>query len=158
MRNKNKKKDYTCEDLRVDRGAIASISMPNEENPSIMEISVSLFAIPKEQCDMDIYEEKVNRIVSYSNKLLRGYVRANSGVFDNKCIVDINFTTANLKKGYNKSVQMSMFVRKMVGVNGKRLILMMKDGIRPVVNSITSKIVEEGFSCHKRRQAINAKK
>jgi len=153
-----RKKEYNSGDLRIDRRAIATVSIPNEDNPSVMEIGVSLFVIPRKQFDMDVYQEQVDRITTYSSKLLKGYVRDNKDVFDDRFILDINFSTANLKKGYNKSVQMSMFVKKKCMRRTERMVSLIKDGMRPIVNAITKRMSEEGFSCHKRRLAINKKK
>lgn len=150
-----KKRDISKQDLRIDRRAIATLSTPNDDNPNVIEIGVSLFAIPKEDCVEEEYNDRVKRILSYSNRMLRSYVSDNSDVFDKRCIVDLNFTTAKLRKGYNKSVHMSMFVRKKGLIGENRLYMRMKEGLKPVVNAITLKITEEGFVCHKRKQAIN---
>ena len=92
-----------------------------------------------------------------SKRLLRCYVSDNSDLFDKRSILDINFTSANLKKGYNKSVQMSLFVRQKYPKSLSKIKNSIKETIKPVINTITSKILEEGFKCYKKKQVSNNK-
>lgn len=155
----SKKKNVTkaSEDLRVDRKSITKISIVNINNPSVIEINTSLFAVPNEQREICEYEEQINRITSHASKALRAYVREHQDLFEKKCILDINFTSANLRKGYNKSVQLSLFVRQKNIKTFTKIRNDIKETIKPVINSITNKITAEDFKCYKKKQVINAK-
>lgn len=147
----------TSEDLRVDRRVVTRISMLNINNPGIVEINTSFFAVPNEDRETEEYEWKVGRIVSYMKRELRKYVSNNSGMFDSKHIIDINFTSANLRKGYNKSVQVSLFVRQNPVKKFTKIKNEIKETIKPVIKSIADRITEEDFKCYKKKQKTNSK-
>lgn len=147
----------TSDDIRVDRKAITKVIMTNINNPAIIEINLSMYVIPNNQREMEEYQEQIDRIAKASQRLLRCYVSDNSDLFDKRSILDINFTSANLKKGYNKSVQMSLFVRQKYPKNLSKIKNSIKETIKPVINTITSKILEEDFKCYKKKQVSNNK-
>ena len=152
--NKENIKQKT-EDLNVNRGVITRIITPNENNPFVIEINLSMYVVPNNDFEKEEYEEQVTRITRFSKKTLKSYVSSNRDLFDGNSILDINFTSANLRKGYNKSVQMSLFVKHR-GIENKRTLRNeVKNTIKNTVNSITRNIREEGFSCYKRRKSSN---
>ena len=157
QQNTTRKKNttLTSEDIRVDRKVVTRVIMTNTENPCVIEINLSMFAIPNQQRSKDEYEEQINRIVKESQKILKKYVLDNHELFDGRSILDINFTSANLKKGYNKSVQMSLFVRQNQLRKFTKIKNNIKETIKDYVNQITSKIKEEDFKCFKKKQTVN---
>lgn len=154
-----RKKNVTLasDDIRVDRKAITKVIMTNINNPAVIEINLSMYVIPNNQREMEEYQEQIDRIAKESKRLLSCYVSDNTDLFDKRSILDINFTSANLKKGYNKSVQMSLFVRQKYPKSLSKIKNSIKETIKPVINTITSKILEEDFKCYKKKQVSNNK-
>lgn len=152
---KNKNTRIVSEDISVDRKAVTKVIMTNIYNPNIIEINLSMFAIPIHQRTNEEYDEQIKSVIKTSKKVLQKYVLDNQELFDKKCILDINFTSANLKKGYNKSVQMSLFVRQRKSNKFTKIKKEIKGTIKDSVNLITSKIKEEDFKCFKTKQIIN---
>ena len=155
MWTNKKNTTLTSDDIRVDRKAVTKVIMTNINNPQVIEINLSLFAIPTQDKTKDEYNEQIDRIVKASHNILKGYVTNNHELFGNRSILDINFTSANLRKGYNKSVQMSLFVKLKEKNKFTKIRSEIKETIKDSVNQITSMIMEEGFKCHKRKQCVN---
>jgi len=153
----NKTIKMSCDDIRVEKRAITSLSVKDSDARSVVEICVSMFVIPKEDLEPFEYEKKVGAISRFCDRSLREYVRNNSKLFDGKCIVDVNFSAANLKKGYNKSVQIVVFARQKRKMSFVGFRNELKKSIKPVVSSITSRMVGDGFRCYKKKQANNTK-
>ena len=68
---------------------------------------------------------------------------------DKKFIFDFNFTSANLKKGYNKAVTLSVYVKQKNELKLTKLKNEIRNTIKDTVREITDKIREENFSCYK---------
>lgn len=152
---RKKKNNIISENLEVDNNVITSVSFINDKSLSVIEISNSLYVAPNQQRSMEEYEERIERIVSHIRKGFKEYVRENKTMFEDKHIIDINFTSANLRKGYNKAVQVSLFVRKKDGYTEEKLRKDIRLTIKPFVNSMSKKICEEDFKCYKTKQVIN---
>jgi hypothetical protein len=148
-------KRTNIEDLKLDRRAITKVVLPSQSNQSVIEFNVSMYVIPNQDCDIEYYEAQIHNIKKYATRRLREYVYSCHDVFDGKYIIDTNFTSANLKKGYNKSVQISLILKKVCDWKFLKLKRFIKKTIKPFVNDITNRIVEEDFKCHKRKQSIN---
>lgn len=153
-----KKETAAQQDIRVDRKVITKVAVVNPNNSNVIEITMSMFVIPNSQRDMSEYEEQIERITSYAERRLRQYVREENKLFDNKCILETTFSSANLRKGYNKSVQFSVFVKHKPVKRFTKLRRDIKETIQPFVKSIREKVEEEDFKCYKRRQKINVSK
>lgn len=141
-------------DLCVNRGAIVKINQPKSQDSNVLEITMSLCVVPREQYEQCEYEAQVKKITTYISKSLRGYVIDNN-MFHNKSIVDVNFTSANLRAGYHKNVQVSMFVMLKNKLKHDRLVKRVKETIKPTIKSITDRFSVEGYICHKRKKQIN---
>lgn len=153
--DKNGETTFESDDISVDRKAVVKVIGTEKKGSYVAEVRVSMFVIPNRQRDMGEYCEQIGRIVSRSKRLLRDYISSNQDLFYDMSIMDINFTSANLRKGYNKSVQMSLFARMRNPDRFTRVRKNIKDTIKDTVNMITSKIAEEDFRCFKRKQSIN---
>ena len=143
-------------DLCINRHAIVQLNKLNQNNSGIFEINLSLCVAPKEQREFLEYDEQVRRITSHISRSLRGYV-TNNNFFSEKTIVDVTFSSANLRKGYCKNVQASAFVKLRNDFKYERLIKKIKDTIKPTIKSITDKFSLEGYTCNKRKKVINKK-
>ena len=152
---KSKEKNYN-EDLCINRGAVVKINKPSSTLNDILEIKVSLCVVPNEQYEPFEYDEQVKRIRRYSERSLRRYIIDN-GIFCNNSIVDVNFTSANLRVGYYKNVQMSVFAKQKNNLNYDRLVKRVKETIKPVIKSITDRFNNEGYVCHKKKKEFNKK-
>ena len=145
------------DDLHINRGVIVVVTRPNIEIEDIYKIDISSYVVPKEECESEEYEEQVKNIKRYINRTLKRYVMGNSNIFCDNSIVDVNFTSANLRKGYNKSVQVSMFVKSKNKFEYSRFRDRIKNTIKPTIKMITDRFILEGYQCHKRKQKINKK-
>lgn len=147
-----------CEfDLCINRGAIVKINKPKTTNCDVFEIILSLCVSPKEQYDAYEYDEQVKRLTSHISRSLKRYIM-NNKFFYEKSIVDVTFTSANLRKGYYKNVQASAFVKLRNEFKYENLVKKIKNTIRPTIDSITDRFSSEGYVCHKRKKVINKNK
>ena len=145
------------DDLSVDRKAVMKVSMNDVENPTVLTLCLSLFVIPENQLEKDEYESQVGRLSRYIKNEMRKYVLSNQGLFDKRMIVDVNFTSANLKKGYNKSVQVSVYVKVRNELKFQRIVKRVKETVKPSVNAITDRVRRDGSKCFKKKQSYNNK-
>lgn len=143
-----------CLDLCINRGAIVKVTNPKPSNFGVFEISLSLCVVPKEQYEPFEYDEQVKRITSHISRSLKRYI-INNKFLSEKSIVDVTFTSANLRKGYYKNVQASAFVKLRNEFKYKNLVKKIKDTIKPTVDSITDMFSSEGYVCHKRKKITN---
>lgn len=145
------KKEYE-NDLMINRGAIVKVNKSYGNN--VFEIKVSLCATPKNDCEQFEYDAQVKKIRLYTEKVLRRYV-TNSNMFYDNSIVDVNFTSANLKCGYHKNVQISMFVRQKNMLSYYKFLNRLRDTIKPSIKLIIDKFKCEGYICHKKKRQYN---
>lgn len=145
------------EDLHINRYSVFRVTKPNINLDDVFRFDISLYAIPTRQLDMDEYDEQVKTIKKYINHTLKKYVINNNNIFFTNSIIDISFTSANLRKGYNKSVQASMFVKTRDIYSNKDFIGRIKETIKPTIKMITDKFACEGYKCHKTKQKTNKK-
>lgn len=153
---KNKVKNNK-NDLCINKCAIVKVTRPSIEIDDVFRVDVSLYVIPKNQYEPDEYEEQVNRMIKHINYVMKMYVLNNTNIFQANSIIDVNFTSANLRRGYNKSVQASMFVKSKNKFDYLRFRDRIRMTIKPTIRMITDKFKEEGFMCHKRKQQVNKK-
>ena len=128
----------------------------HRNNPNVVEINLSMFVIPNNERSKEEYSKQISRITRLTQRVLRGYIFNHQDIFDKKIILDINFTNANLRKGYNKSVQISMFVKQHKPETLSKLKKKIKETINEPVKTIIEKINEEDFECFKRKKTVNA--
>ena len=105
METKRKNKKNTSaitDDLNLDNGLNVKLKTLDINKPNVVEISIDLFAIPKEQMDVEDYEKSISIIKRKYRSACMAYINANGGIFQNRFISDFNFTSSNLKKDYNK--------------------------------------------------------
>lgn len=146
-----KEKNYE-NDLMINRGAIVKVNKSSKDD--VYEIKVSLCVVPKIQYEAYEYDSQVKKIRVYTEKTLRRYV-VNNDMFYNNSIIDVNFSSTNLRLGYYKNVQISMFVKQKNTLRYNRLLKRLRDTIKPTIKSITDKFNEEGYICHKKKKQYN---
>lgn len=143
-------------DIRVNRKVVTRITQVNPNNPYVVEINVSMCIIPKQEREKEEYEKQIARIKRFCQKTLKGYITTHGEIFDGrKVIFDTNLSSVNLRKGYNKSVQMSLFVKQNKPDKLSKLSKRVKNTIGVSVQSIVDKIKTEDFKCFKRKQVVN---
>lgn len=143
------------EDLHVDRNCV--VNAVEENSAGVVEIKIQTYVVPTEQLEPEEYNSQVSRIITRMKRILNEYVINNLDDFLPNKIIDINFTSANLRKGYNKNVTVSLFVRKKRESRIGKTRKMVKEGIRQYVSSMIGMIKSEGFKCYKRKQVVNSR-
>ena len=148
METKRKNKKNTSaitDDLNLDNGLSVKLKTLDINNPNVVEISIDLFAIPKEQMDVEDYEKSISIIKRKYRSACMAYINANGGIFQNRFISDFNFTSSNLKKDYN----MSLYARQKNGLDFSQLQLKIKDSLKDTISKINHDITVNGFKCSK---------
>ena len=146
---KRKNLTFISNDLKINRGMVVKLKTINMNEPDVIEINMSCFAIPNETLEIEVYEESISSINKFCNKAFTSYLKKNSSFLSNKFIFDFNFTSANLKKGYNKAVTLSVYVKQKNELKLTKLKNEIRNTIKDTVREITDKIREEKFSCYK---------
>ena len=147
---KNKKNTSAItDDLNLDNGLSVKLKTLDINKPNVVEISIDLFAIPKEQMDVEDYEKSISIIKRKYRSACMAYINANGGIFQNRFISDFNFTSSNLKKDYNKHVTMSLYARQKNGLDFSQLQLKIKDSLKDTISKISQDITANGFKCSK---------
>lgn len=152
VKEKNNKSD-----LSINRGAIITVTIPRTEVDDVFKVDITLCVVPKKDFESEEYEQQRKRITSSINHFLKRYVVEHDGFLMSSSIVDINFSSANLRKGYNKLVQVSMYVRSRNCFRYSSFRERIKDTIKPTIRLITDKFREEGYKCYKKKQKVNNK-
>ena len=155
METKRKNKKNTSvitEDLKLNRGLNVKLKTLDINNPKVIEITFNLFAIPKEQCDVDDYEESITNIEKKYKLACKEYINSNKDIFQDRFISDFNFTSANLKKDYNKYVTMSLYARQKKELNFKKLKSIIKNTLKETTFKISKEIIANGFTCSKNKK------
>jgi hypothetical protein len=143
-------------DIRVNRKVVTRITQVNPNNPYVVEINVSMCIIPKQEREKEEYKNQIARINRFCQKTLKEYITTHGEIFDTrKVIFDTNLSSVNLRKGYNKSVQMSLFVKQNKPDKLSKLSKRVKNTIGVSIQSIVDKIKTEDFKCFKRKQVVN---
>ena len=150
QRNK-KKVSLTSEDISVNRGVVTKISVVNVDKPDVVHINLSFFAIPKKQMRPVEYEKSVEVIKEHTRQSFLSYICKNRDLFNRRHIMELNFSTANLRKGYNKSVKFSLYLKQNAALGFKELQRKVKGTIKGTVADITDNIRKNGFICSKQR-------
>ena len=152
--NKGIKNDSKS-DLCVNRGIVVLMTLPKNEIDDVFRIDMSLCAIPKADCEVDEYDAQRNRIVSYINRICKRYVNEHDNLFEKNSIVDVNFTSANLRKGYNKLIQVTMYVKSRNKFRYETFRERVRDTIKPTIRLMSDKFRSEGYKCYKKKQTVN---
>ena len=152
METKRKNKKNTSaitDDLNLDNGLSVKLKTLDINKPNVVEISIDLFAIPKEQMDVEDYEKSISIIKRKYRSACMAYINANGGIFQNRFISDFNFTSSNLNKDYINHVTMSLYARQKNGLDFSQLQLKIKDSLKDTVAIISQDITANGFKCSK---------
>lgn len=136
-------------DLKINKCAVVKVTLPNILRDNVYKIDLSFYAIPKIQCSVEEYESKRDFLYRRISRNLKKYVSENDSIFNKDSIISINFTTANLRKGYNKSVQVSLFVMSKNKFSYENFRKRIRNTIKKPIKSITDSFREEGFICNK---------
>ena len=149
---KRKNLTFISDDLKINRGMVVKLKTINMNNPDVIEINMSCFAIPNETLEIEEYEESISSIKRACNKAFTSYLKKNSSFLSNKFIFDFNFSSANLKKGHNKAVTLSVYLKQKNGLKLAKLKNEIRNTIKDTVREITDKIREKNFSCYKAKR------
>lgn len=149
MEIKKKNLSLTTEDLKINRGLNVKLKTLNKDVPSIIEIKINLYAIPNKTYEIEDYDLSISKIRKKYNKICREYVCHNSNLLSDKFISDFNFTSANLKKGYNKSVSMSLYVKNKNNLPFNKLKNIFRINLKDYMRELSDEIRNEDFSCYK---------
>ena len=150
IKRKNKKNTSAItDDLNLDNGLNVKLKTLDINKPNVVEISIDLFAIQKEQQDVEDYEKSISIIRRKYKSACMAYINTNGDIFQNRFISDFNFTSSNLKKDYNKHVTMSLYARQKKGLDFNNLQLKIKDSLKDTVAKINHDITVNGFKCSK---------
>lgn len=144
-----KETQYCSDDLKVNRGIVVKMKTFNGMKPNVVEIAFSFYAVPQISNTDDGYAKSIALLKKKINKICKRYVCDNGNTFGSKSIVDCSFTSANLKKGYNKYVTVSLYVKQLNQLNLARIQNRIKNTIKSYSFEITSAFQEEKFSCYK---------
>lgn len=140
------------DDLKINRGIVTKLKFFNVDDPRVIEIMFSLFAIPKRDMSPDEYESSIASIKKYCNMEFKRYVRSNGDVLQERMITDFNFTSANLRANYNKYVSFSIFVRQSGNIPTRRIKGIIRESLKEMSYNITKCFSDNGFSCSKNRR------
>lgn len=143
------------EDLSINRCAVVKVIDSGSNDNNVFKINISFYVTPKIQCKVEEYEMKTDKLKKYISRSLKKYVYSNKGLLNHNSIIDINFTSANLKKGYNKSVQVSLFVKPNMKFSYKRFKDKIRSTIKPTIKLITDEFRLEDFTCNKVKKKKN---
>lgn len=141
-------------DLHIGRGMVVRFKTNDVNNPKVVVIMITCYVTPTVDKPMEEYESSISRIRRCFSQSCRNYVLKNSELILDKRICDMVFTSGNLKKGYNKSVTMSLFVRQKGDIKWAKLKKGLRNGLSDVVNEMTEAIKKEDFTCKKEKKKI----
>lgn len=142
---------YQEEELGINRSLNVRVKCPNHENPKVIEVAVSMYAVPKTDKTEEEYEMSVKKIRRTADKSLRKYVKAEDELFDDKIITDYTFTSTNLKRNRNKYVVFSVFIRQKNDYPYFKIRKKIRDSIKECTFEISNVFHEEEFSCYKKK-------
>ena len=140
------------DDLKINRGLVVKLKFFNVDDPRVVEIMFSLFAIPKEELTLEEYEKSISAIERKCVAEFRKYVRSNGEILQNRMISDFNFTSANLKKNYNKYVSFSIFVRQSGSLPMNKIKTKIRESIKEMSSNVSKCFSENGFACSKKKK------
>ena len=149
------KESIVTETITVDERVLTSVSANDKSEASVARIDVSMFVVPKSQRETAEYERQVGKLTRTFRRMMKTYVESNGKIFNDRSIIDLNFTPANLRKGYNKSVQITLYASLRKKTCFRELRDSIKRTVKPLVKSVVQEIEGEDFECHRERQKIN---
>lgn len=158
--NKKQKKENLSgctDDLRIHRGFNVKLKTVNVMEPNVIEINISFYAIPTVDKVDEEYEHSINNIRKRYNRICIDYLHSNSELVGDKHITDFSFTSANLRKGYNKYVTMSLYVNQKTKCRFSRLKGKFRDTLKDVVIKLSEKLREEDFTYSKTKKVKRQK-
>jgi hypothetical protein len=147
-----KNKEFITDDLKLNRGMNIKLKTINIEEPSVIEIDMAFFAKPLYELEVDEYNQAIGRIKHSFNKICGQFVKTNKDILSGKYINDFKFTSANLKKGYNKYVVLLLYVKQRDTMAFNKIKKMLKPNLKEMSGQLIESIKKEGFSCHKNKE------
>ena len=124
------------EDLSINRCAVVKVIDSGSNGNNVFKINISFYVTPKIQCKVEEYEMKTDKLKKYISRSLKKYVYSNKGLLNHNSIIDINFTSANLKEGDNKSFQLSWFLKPNMKCSYNRFKDKISSTIKPTIKLI----------------------
>lgn len=151
---KNAKKDFSevTDDLRLGRSIAVKFRTGNVFEPKVIEMQLSCYVNPTINKSAEEYEKSVSLLRRKFNIIADDYISKNQNWVHNKKICDLTFTTGNLKKGCNKSVTMTLFVRQKENLTWDNIKKCLRNGMADMLTDLTECIRKEGFSCKKNKR------
>lgn len=158
MASKKVKTNYISDDLKFSRRFNVKVKTLNVYQPNVVEIVLSFIAIPKDDLTQNVYNSSIERIKkTYFNECTK-YIKNNRDVFRKECIMDFNFSSANLKKGYNKIVSMSLVLRQNGTLSFRKIKSYIRKTFRASAKCVVDMCREESFKCCKAKLKPNCSK
>lgn len=154
----NSKKDFSdmTDDLHLGSAIDARLRTGNLNNPKVIEVLLNCYVIPTENRTIEEYEKNISHIRRKFSLLAENYVKRNQDYILDKKICDVAFSMGNLKKGYNKSVTFTLFIRQRGTETWNQLKKYLKNGMGEMIEELTEYIRNEGFACKKSKKTIKS--
>lgn len=148
--NKKDLSDMT-NDLHMARGMVVKFRTGDKTTPKVIEVMLSCYATPTKDKKVEEYERCIRHIRHRFNVITDKYVTKNSDVVLDKKICDVVFTCGNLKKGYNKSVNMTLYVRQRYNLTWAKVKRLLKNGLSDMTKEMVECFKDEDFTCKKNK-------
>lgn len=154
----NNKKDFSdiTDDLHLGSAMDVRLRTGNMNDPKVVEILFNCCVIPTKDRTTEEYEKNISHIRRKFSFLADGYIQKNQEYILDKKICDIAFSIGNLKKGYNKSVTFTLFIRQRGSETWTELKRCLRKGLGEMIEELTEYIRNEGFSCKKSKKVIES--
>ena len=151
---KNVKKDFSeiTDDLHLGSAIEVRFRTGNIYEPKVIEVQFSCYVNPTSNRTVSEFEKNISHIRRKFNLLANDYVTKNQEYVLEKKICDVVFSVGNLKKGYNKSVTFTLFVRQRGDETWVQMKRLLRNGIGEMIDELTEYIRNEGFSCKKNKK------
>jgi hypothetical protein len=147
--NKKRSTVYSSNDLNISDNVIVKVKTMNVNNPTVIEVVLSFIAIPNDKRFPSEYIRSINEIKKTYFKACYEYNHSRGEIYRSDYIIDFNFTSANLKKDYNKSVSMSLYLRQKSHLQINELESDIVETFRSLVDKMIDKCNCENFKCSK---------
>lgn len=154
---KNVKKDFSeiTEDLHMSNGMVVRLRTSNTNEPKVIEVQFNCYATPSSDKSTEEYEKCISNIRRKFSLFADKYMKRNAELVQNRKICDVVFTTGNLKKGYCKSVSMTLYVRQKGNLQWNELKRFLKNGLGEMTEEVVDCLRSNEFTCKKSKKEIN---
>lgn len=154
MTTRKNQKDLsaTTDELNISDLINIKIKTPEKEKPQLLQIDFNLWGKAKESLTPTLYNEDIESMQKDFKKAISTYVADNRFVFSPQFITEFNATAANLKKGYQKYMSMTAYVKQKRCIDWENITAYIEDTISLYARMITNSIDEHGFECLKEKQ------